>query len=194
MTELRRDPATARGTRAGNPPEPGVLCWNCRKLMPYDEDHCGSCGAAFGGSTGGAYAGRRVPVREGSRLSDDVRASARSLANLLTDLDRVRDVSTKIAALRSSDDRAALFQCPSCGRFVAEHATSCSCGVRFTESPGTFPCPGCDALVPILEDRCPVCGSLFDEEPAEVNYSCPKCGTPVSADAVRCICGVWFED
>lgn len=194
MTELRRDPATARGIRTGGTPEPRILCWNCRRFMRYDEDRCGSCGAVHGGSTGGAYAAGRVTAKEGPKLSDDVKASARSLANLLKDLDRVRDVSAKVAALRSPEGSASLFQCPSCGRFVAEHATSCACGVRFSESPGTFPCPGCDALVPILEDECPVCGFLFDEEPVEVNYSCPRCGTPVSADAVRCICGVWFED
>jgi predicted RNA-binding Zn-ribbon protein involved in translation (DUF1610 family) len=184
-----RDPQTVRR------PEPGILCWSCKKLTPYEEDRCVSCGAAFGGSTGGAYSKARPSDALRVREATASPPTMRGLADLLKDLGRVHDVSPRIAP-RTHDDEPTptLFQCPSCGRFVGEHATSCACGVRFSESPGTFACPECDALVPVLEDACPVCGVQFDEGSPHVSYACPRCGTAVSADALRCTCGVWFED
>lgn len=195
MPDLRRHVSFVKETPGARRPEPGVLCWNCRSLTPYEEDECQSCGAAFGGSTGGAYATTRTGERPRIREPPPKPEKMRSLADLLKDLGRVHDVSARVAEIRIAEaDVPTLFQCPSCGRFVGEQATSCACGVRFSESSGTFPCPECDAVVPLLDDECPVCGVHFDEDVPHVSYACPRCGTPVSADALRCTCGVWFED
>ncbi|HKZ98669.1 MAG TPA: hypothetical protein VJ326_03650 [Thermoplasmata archaeon] len=195
MVELRPTVSFVRELQHARRPEPGVLCWNCRRLTPYEEDRCQSCGAAFGGSTGGAYATARGAQTSGSRESSGSPPKMRSLTDLIRDLGRVHDVSQRTAGTRAVEERPpTLFQCPSCGRFVGEHATSCACGVRFSETSGTFACPECDALVPVLDDACPVCGVHFDEDAPHMSYACPRCGTPVSADALRCTCGVWFED
>jgi rubrerythrin len=173
-------------------PAPGVLCWNCRRLTPYEDDRCRHCDAAFGGSTGGEYATSRLRDPRSPPRPPRTELS-RSLADLLRDLGRVHDVSALLREGPPEGPDEALFQCPSCGRIVAEDARSCACGVRFTASEATFPCPECDSRVPALDDACPVCGTRFEDVP-HVSYSCPRCGAPVAADALRCACGVWFED
>ncbi len=193
MPELRRGPASIRETANGRRPEPGILCWNCRKLTPFEEDRCQSCGAAFAGGTGGAYATSRIGKSTSTPPPVEPRPS-RNLADLVADLQRVQDVSSSLVARLESGPSASLFQCPSCGRFVAEDAASCTCGVRFASSEDTFPCPECDARVPSLEEECPVCGVHFQEASSRITYTCPKCGNHVAADAIRCACGVWFED
>src|SRR6266581_4130417 len=47
-------------------PMPRILCWKCRKLTPFELDHCQHCGSAFAAGTGGAYgSGRSVNSRVG---------------------------------------------------------------------------------------------------------------------------------
>jgi len=176
-------------------PEPGILCWNCRKLTPFHEDRCQFCGAAFAGSTGGEYAMSRLVDRPARRPPTPPADVSRTLSDLLADIQKVHDVATRPSPLlREADTSVVLFQCPSCGRFVSERATACVCGTRFAAHAPTFACPECDSRVPELEDACPVCGTRFEPERPEVSYSCPKCGVLVAADAIRCACGVWFED
>jgi len=59
----------------------------------------------------------------------------------------------------------------------------------------TFQCPECASRVS-PGDECPVCGvefraATFRNDPV---YACPRCGTHVESDAIRCSCGAWFED
>lgn len=185
---------SVREVRDAERPEPGILCWNCRRLTPFDHDRCQFCDAAFAGSTGGVYATSRL--RDPARKPAAPPEPSRSLADLLADIQRVHDIAPRrpAPALRQEDASPLLFQCPSCGRFVSERASECLCGVRFAPEVPTFPCPECDSHVPELEDACPVCGVRFEPDAAPVAYSCPRCGAVVAADAVRCACGVWFED
>lgn len=183
-----------RETRGDTRPEPGVLCWNCRRLTPFQEDRCQSCGAAFAGSTGGAFATSLIGDRKPPRRREPPSPS-RTLADLISDLQRVHDVARE----KRKDQEAAagthdLFQCPSCGRFVSESASGCLCGVRFATSATTFACPECDSIIPALDDECPVCHVQFADDLPRVTYACPRCGSHVSADAAHCACGVWFED
>ena len=192
--------------RSGSPPRDGresahgaprILCWNCRKLTPFELDRCQHCGTAFAGSTGGAYGSGRAGFRSIPVPKAEPPAPPRSLAELLADLQKIHDVSEEIAPRPSpaQEETMELFQCPACGRFVSEEATSCACGVRFAASTSaTSACPECGSLVPILEDDCPVCGVEFEPGAEDVAYACPRCGTHVALDAVQCTCGTWFED
>lgn len=185
------------GVREAMPAEarsPRILCWNCKKLTPFHEERCEFCGARFAGGTGGVYRTSRPAVP--AIPSDDLELAEarRSLLQLFEDLQRVHDVSSAhhYDPVRE-EETITLFQCPSCGRFVAEDADSCLCGVRFSVGSGDSVCPECGAHVPGDAALCPVCRSRTDEVSSDVAYACPLCGAEVSADAVRCACGARFE-
>jgi predicted amidophosphoribosyltransferase len=179
--------------------KPQILCWNCRKLTPFEIEHCEHCGSAFAGSTGGAYSSavpavsRPKSVREAS-----LSPRKRSLSEIVDDLARVHELSLPTAKRpREQDVSVHLYQCPSCGRFVSERATDCACGVRFAPmSDVTFLCPECASRVPSDKDSCPVCAVEFEAVSPGNSYvyACPRCGSHVTSDAVRCSCGAWFED
>ncbi len=178
---------------------PRILCWKCRKLTSFELDRCQHCGSPFAGSTGGAYqAGRTASPRTISLTEDGPEPPARNLSEIVEDLQRVREVSTRShGRKREQETSVNLYQCPSCGRFVSEAATDCVCGVRFAGSTtSVFACPECGSHVPEDVNICPVCSVAF--EPARVAgsiaYACPRCGVHVASDAVRCSCGVWFAD
>jgi len=189
----RHRSGAVRETRGDARPEPGVLCWNCRCLTPFQEERCQSCGAAFAGNTGGAFATSLIGDR-GTVRRREPPAPSRTLADLISDLQRVHDVARDKLKENESAGGGDLFQCPSCGRFVSETASGCLCGVKFATSATTFACPECDSIIPALEDQCPVCHVQFADDLPRVTYACPRCGSHVSADAARCACGVWFED
>ncbi len=176
---------------------PRILCWNCKKLTPFQEERCEYCGARFAGSTGGVYGtSRRVTARVPEVAPDDeeLAEARRSLLQLFEDLQRVHDVSSahRYDATRE-EETITLFQCPSCGRFVAEDATDCVCGVRFaTEAPEST-CPECGTVLPPGAAACPLCDHRRGSPPSEIAYACPVCGAEVSADAVQCRCGARFE-
>lgn len=185
-------------------------------MTPFQEDRCVHCGAPFAGSTGGTYAAaprakmaapkpgpKPVPrpalVPQRARAADPTRKaptdSRRSLHQLVDDLQRVHDVSRPRDWNVEDGAVATLFQCPSCGRYVSESATSCMCGVRFSDAPATFACPECAARVPALNDECPLCHVRFAPEPhTRIAYQCPRCGAEVDEDATRCGCGARFAD
>ncbi len=172
---------------------PRILCWNCKKLTPFQQDRCEHCGARFAGGTGGMYAGSRMLT---SRLppappeDEELAQARRSLLQLFEDLQRVHDVAGSHTYVASRDEeRITLFQCPSCGRFVAEEAMECACGVHFAPEPGEGACPRCGSHIPAGAAACPVCSPQV----AEVSYACPVCGAEVSEDAARCVCGARFE-
>ncbi len=178
---------------------PRVLCWNCKKLTPFQEDRCEFCGARFAGSTGGVYATRRITVASvptGPSDDEELAEARRSLLQLFEDLQRVHDVSSvrHYDPIRDQES-ITLFQCPSCGRFVSEDAAECACGVRFAPEARTSVCPTCGTPLSEAGAACPACGEAFrSEESSEVLYACPICGAEVSADAVRCACGARFEE
>lgn len=175
---------------------PRILCWNCRRLTPFHEERCEYCGARFAGSTGGAYSKfKSVTARVPPAPSDDeeLAEARRSLVQLFEDLQRVHDVSSIRGHIASrEEERITLYQCPSCGRFVAEDAVDCACGVRFAAETSSV-CPGCGAQIPEGAAACPVCAQRRHAGPSEIAYVCPLCGTEVSEDAVRCACGARFE-
>lgn len=187
--------STVRETRGRSRPEPGVLCWNCRRLTPFEEDRCQFCDAAFAGSTGGAFATSRLGDRPVRPPPPRPPLPSRSLADLVADLRKVHDVAGDRPSPSRDEhaDSGHLFQCPSCGRFVSEKATVCACGVKFATSATTFTCPECDSVVPALEDSCPVCHVRFEDDLPRLTYACPRCGAQVTEEATRCSCGVWFE-
>ena len=176
---------------------PRVLCWNCRKLTPFHEERCEFCGARFAGSTGGMYGKThtvhaRVP--EAPSNDEELVEARRSLLQLFEDLQRVHDVSASHHYDPVRDEETlTLFQCPSCGRFVAEDALDCACGVRFASEAAEWVCPECGSRIPGGAGACPVCARRGKEESPDVIYACPVCGSEVSADAVRCSCGARFE-
>lgn len=176
---------------------PRILCWNCKQLTPYHEERCEHCGARFAGGTGGAYSQVRTVtarVPEAPSDDDDLVEARRSLLQLFEDLQRVHDISSTWRYQPGrEEERILLFQCPSCGRFVAEDATDCVCGVRFVEASSDSICPACGSLVPAGSGTCPACARQHQEAQTEVTYACPLCGAEVSADAVRCACGARFE-
>src|SRR3989304_3010162 len=141
---------------------PRILCWNCRKLTPFELDRCQHCGTAFAGSTGGAYGPHRPGFRSIPVPKAEPPAPSRSLAELLADLQKVHDVSAPPAAHADADDQEGtveVFQCPACGRFVSEEATSCACGVRFASSTSaTSACPGGGSPAPGRAGGCPAWG------------------------------------
>lgn len=181
---------------------PRILCWNCRKLTPFELDHCQYCGSAFAGSTGGAYgSGRAASARTPQIANVEAEAPKRSLSQIFDDLQRIHDVSasttTRKGRSRGKQVSLNLYQCPACGRFVSEQAKDCACGVRFaSDGPSTRACPECGSHVPFNEDACPVCSVRFAPglDSGTIVYACPRCGAHVASDAVRCSCGVWFED
>ena len=192
--------ADASGLREAVPePErtPRILCWKCRRLTPFHEERCEFCGARFAGSTGGVYARSPAVVRSLPLVpSDDLELTEarRSLLQLFEDLQRVHDVSSahRYDPVRH-EETITLFQCPSCGRFVAQDADACMCGVLFA-SESAPACPECGTPLAAEGARCPVCREGAREDPSEYLYSCPLCGAEVSEDAVRCSCGARFED
>ncbi len=149
-------------------PMPRILCWKCRKLTPFELDHCQHCGSAFAGGTGGAYgSGRSVNSRIGPVARGSSKARGRNLTQVFEDLQRVREIDgpswgQRKARPRGKEVFVELYQCPSCGRIVSEEATDCECGVRFAESTTLpFACPECGATVPSGSGGCPVCGVTF---------------------------------
>ncbi len=198
VTRLSRE--DVGGIREAHPEEtrsPRVLCWNCKKLTPFHEERCEFCGARFAGSTGGAYGSfRTVTARVPEVRSDDeeLADARRSLLRLFEDLQRVHDVSSshRYDAARE-EETITLFQCPSCGRFVAEDALDCACGVRFATDASESVCPECGSHIPGGAATCPVCAQRLASGRSEIAYVCPLCGAEVSEDAVRCSCGARFE-
>ncbi len=177
---------------------PRILCWNCRKLTPFHEDRCEFCGARFAGSTGGVYAGRRLEVRSLPLVPADdqeLTEARRSLLQLFEDLQRVHDVSSahRYDPVRQ-EETITLFQCPSCGRFVAQDAPECICGVRFVEERSARVCPDCGTPLGADGEGCAMCARAARDDPSAYLYSCPLCGAEVAEDAVRCSCGARFED
>lgn len=176
---------------------PRILCWNCKRLTPFHEERCEFCGARFAGSTGGVYASTRIVTASVPAIpSDDEELveARRSLLQLFEDLQRVHDVSSArhYDAVRD-EETVTLFQCPSCGRFVAEDAAGCACGVRFASETATSVCPRCGTPQSGPAGACPICREDSVAEASDVLYACPLCGAEVSADAVRCACGARFE-
>ncbi len=176
---------------------PRILCWNCRKLTPFHEERCEFCGARFAGSTGGMYGKTRTVharVPEVPPDDDELVEARRSLLQLFEDLQRVHDVSASHHYDPVRDEETlTLFQCPSCGRFVAEDALDCVCGVRFAPEAAESVCPECGSRIPEGAGACPVCARRRGDPASDVIYACPVCGSEVSADAVRCACGARFE-
>jgi hypothetical protein len=178
---------------------PQVLCWSCRRLTAFEVDRCEHCGSPFAGSTGGAYRAGRMPTdMPVSAARTTERPRGRSLAEIVEDLRRIRDLShSPRRSARRGEAYRYSYQCPSCDRYVTEQATTCVCGVRFAPpSTGSFDCPECAANVPFGHDSCPVCRVDFRRAGLrdEYVYACPRCGSRVGADAFRCSCGVRFQD
>ncbi len=163
----RKEPARLREALESGDHESRILCWNCRRMTPVGADRCESCGSPMSRASSD-------PRRPFSRAnlpdaSDDAELAEarRTLLDLFEDLQRVSDVSARPAVETAEEPGSAiLFQCPSCGRFVAEDAVLCACGARFA------------AGTPDLQ----------------VQYECPRCGTHVSAEAASCVCGARFAD
>ncbi len=193
----REDVGGIRDAVAGDARAPRILCWNCKKLTPFQEERCEHCGARFAGSTGGVYGQTRtVTARVPEVDADDseLAEARRSLIQLFEDLQRVHDVSaTYRYSATQEEETITLFQCPACGRFVAEDAADCVCGVRFAVESNESVCPECGSHIPGGAASCPVCARRREAEPSEVAYACPLCGAEVSEDAVRCACGARFE-
>jgi predicted RNA-binding Zn-ribbon protein involved in translation (DUF1610 family) len=188
------------GVREDVPAEertPRILCWKCKKLTPFHEERCEFCGARFAGSTGGVYSTHRVVAASVPAIpSDDEELveARRSLLQLFEDLQRVHDVSSAHHYDPYKDEETiTLFQCPSCGRFVAEDAAECACGVRFVSESSASVCPSCGTPLATAGDACPICREESHPDVPDVLYACPLCGAEVSADAVRCSCGARFE-
>jgi len=178
--------ALSRGGRS-----PRILCWKCKRLTPFYEDRCEFCGARFAGSTGGVYSASRPPARSSRSDLEEIADAKRTLLQFFEDLQRVHDIAPPPAPRKEDEGSVTLFQCPSCGRFVAEEATSCLCGVRF--APPDLECPECGSHVPGSAEICPVCHVRLAQD-SHVAYECPRCGAHVTADAASCACGVRFED
>lgn len=193
----REDVGGIREASRMEPRAPRILCWNCKKLTPFHEERCEYCGARFAGSTGGVYSSFRTVtprVPEVPAEDKELADARRSLIQLFDDLQRVHDVSSsrRYDSTRE-EETVTLFQCPSCGRFVAEDAVDCACGVRFATESSESVCPECGSRIPEGTGACPVCAQRFAAAPPEIAYVCPLCGAEVSEDAVRCSCGARFE-
>jgi predicted RNA-binding Zn-ribbon protein involved in translation (DUF1610 family) len=178
---------------------PRIFCWECRQLTSFELDRCQHCGSAFAGSTGGAYRSGRIPKSDSLEHAEGGFAlRSRSLREIVEDLQRVRDLAdSPREPPRDEEVSFLLYQCPSCGRFVSQAAQDCACGVRFAPpSEVMFECPECASSVPSAGDLCPVCGVEFRAASLRDHlvYSCPRCGTQVDSDAIRCSCGAWFEE
>ncbi len=192
----REDVGGIRDTSRDDARAPRILCWNCRRLTPFHAERCEYCGARFAGSTGGAYSkSKTVTARVPPAPSDDAELAEarRSLLQLFEDLQRVHDVSAShVYHATRQEERITLFQCPACGRFVAEDAVDCVCGVRFAVETSSV-CSECGARIPEGAVACPACARPPHARTSEVAYVCPLCGAEVSEDAVRCACGARFE-
>jgi len=191
----REDAGGVREAVTGGTRAPRILCWNCKKLTPFHEERCESCGARFAGSTGGVYATRRITVASVPSVpaeDEELVEARRSLLQLFEDLQRVHDVSSArhYDPVRDAET-ITLFQCPSCGRFVSQEAADCICGVRFESEDSQAACAECGAPLVSPGAACPACEGRLREE---VLYACPLCGAEVSAEAVRCACGARFEE
>lgn len=191
VTRLNReDVGGVRDATREDARAPRILCWNCKKLTPFQEERCTHCGARFAGSTGGMYAkSRTVSPRVPPAPANDAELveARRSLLQLFEDLQRVHDVSAAHRYDSARDEETiTLFQCPSCGRFVSEDAAECACGVRFAPEAGA-PCPRCGTSLAAGSGTCPVCARA-----EQIAYACPVCGVEVSEDAVQCSCGARF--
>lgn len=173
---------------------PRILCWNCKKLTPFQEDRCEYCGARFAGGTGGVYRTTRASVPQVPADDEELAEARRSLLQLFEDLQRVHDVSSAHHYDPVTESETiTLFQCPACGRFVGEDAEDCACGVRFAPAARVSVCTECGASVAGDGTLCPTCRAAAQEPAMETAYACPLCGSEVSADAVRCSCGARFE-
>ncbi len=194
----REDVSEVREAVAGVERAPRILCWNCRKLTPFQEERCEFCGARFAGSTGGMYASRRITVASVPSVPPDdpeLAEARRSLLQLFEDLQRVHDVSTARHYDAARDtETITLFQCPACGRFVSESAADCACGARFASEPSFGVCPECGTPLPGPGAACSRCAGAFPGGSESLMYACPLCGAEVTAEAVRCACGARFED
>ena len=194
----RADEGSAREPVRAETRGPRVLCWNCKKLTPFEADRCESCGARFAGSTGGVYSSRRITVASvppAPPHDEEMVEARRSLLQLFEDLQRVHDVSAvhEYDPIRDRES-ITLFQCPSCGRFVSEDAAECLCGVRFAPEVSVYACGTCGSPLASPSADCPVCRETRSADPSDLMYACPLCGAEVSADAVRCACGARFEE
>jgi len=148
--------------------------------------------------------GRRVPfgahsdVRFVHTSENESGIRPRSLREIVEDLQHVRDLAYSPREPPQDEEVSLLlYQCPSCSRFVSQASEDCACGVRFAPaSEVTFQCPECASSVPSGEDWCPVCRVEFRAASLRDHlvYSCPRCGTQVDSEAIRCSCGAWFED
>jgi len=187
----RKEASGVREAFRGDRREPRILCWNCKRLTPFQEYRCTNCGAKFAGGTGGVYSTSRPPARPGRSDREEIADAKRTLLQLFEDLQRVHDVAPRPAPQKEDEGSLSLFQCPSCGRFVAEEATSCLCGVKF--APLDLDCPECGSHIPGTAEICPVCHVRLAQD-SDVVYECPRCGAQVDAEATRCACGVRFED
>lgn len=175
---------------------PRILCWKCKKLTPFHEEKCESCGARFAGGTGGMYSASRITVATVPAVPSDDRELAearRSLLRLFEDLQRVHDVSSARHYDPVRDEETiTLFQCPSCGRFVSPTAMDCTCGVRFAPLTSVPVCSRCGGAAE-SDGMCLTCREAMHADASELLYACPLCGSEVSADALRCACGARFE-
>lgn len=143
--------------------EPMILCARCKHMTPLSAEHCASCGARITRPGTGARPVRPLPELAETEDDAELEAARRSLLQLFEDLQRVYDVSSSPADAEDATEPPILFQCPACGRFVAEEAASCLCGAKFVA------------------------------EEAHVQYACPRCGALVAPEAESCRCGVRFS-
>ena len=140
----REDVSGVREAIPGETRTPRILCWNCKKLTPFHEERCEFCGARFAGGTGGVYRPSRPTVPAIPSDDQELVEARRSLLQLFEDLQRVHDVSSNHHYDPVRDEETiTLFQCPSCGRFVARDASECACGVRFASDHDFSVCPEC---------------------------------------------------
>ncbi len=175
---------------------PRILCWNCKKLTPFHEDRCEFCGAKYAGGTGGVYASNRTVtahIPEAPSEDEELVQARRSLLQLFDDLQHVHDVAASRRYDPAKDEETlTLFQCPSCGRFVAEDAVDCACGVHFASSDSEAVCSECGYQIPRGTGACPICANRALRHESQVAYVCPVCGAEVSEDAASCLCGARF--
>ncbi|MFQ6107343.1 MAG: zinc ribbon domain-containing protein [Thermoplasmata archaeon] len=100
-----------------------------------------------------------------------------------------RDLRKKLEA----DLEVARFQCPCCGRFVAEEDETCKCGVIFSddEMGNALVCPECSSIIPRDAVFCESCGVRFSDDGI---FVCPVCRRELDLDSRSCECGARFSD
>lgn len=156
----RKDETGLREAIQGGEVETRVLCWNCKRMTPVAQGRCASCGSKIV-----SPAPRPPTPPRPARIEDDreLEEARRSLLQLFEDLQRVSDVSAYRPSESEPEEGPLLFQCPSCGRFVAEDAVRCACGVHFADQVQLqYSCPRCGALVAEHAQVCR-CGVRFEE-------------------------------